>query len=557
MSIPIERIIRELSRPDAYAHTVDDIDVIQTHISVIFLAGDLVYKVKKPVDFGFLDFTTLEKRRHYCEEELRLNRRLSPGIYLDVVPVIDGPEGLRIAEHKGEHKVKHKVSETAGQEHRVTETTVEETAVEFAVVMRRLDESRLLSTLLPAGSVHESTMGTIAKRIADFHRKAETGPEITAKGGTDAVIFNTEENFRQIELYVGETLSKDTYDRIVRYTRTFLDVNRDLFARREAEGWIRDGHGDLHTQHICLSDGIQIFDCIEFNERFRYGDVLVDAAFLAMDLERLGYEELADEFSRYYLGMMDQSELVGLFNFYACYRAVVRGKVEGFRSRDPDIGPPEAQKARENAGAFFLLGEKYARTLVPPVLIAGCGLMGSGKSTLAKALDSYLDIVLLSSDRIRKELAGLDPTSPRHVPFGSDIYSREFSARTYGELHNRAVTLMKGGQSVFLDASYMTRDLRDLAVEAAREGGAGFLLVHMDPGEEKLRERLRKRILKKGGISDGREEILGDQIKAFKPPVEIPEEQKLTFTSSDALELQVRETFRRLLRTKGWSDCDS
>jgi predicted kinase len=224
--------------------------------------------------------------------------------------------------------------------------------------------------------------------------------------------------------------------------------------------------------------------------------------------------------------------------------------VEGFRSRDPDIDPPEAQKARGNASAFFLLGEKYARILVPPVLITGCGLMGSGKSTVAKALDSYLDIVLLSSDRIRKELAGMDPTSPHHVPFGSDIYSREFGARTYGELHNRAVTLMKGGQSVFLDASYMTRDLRDLAVEAAREGGAGFLLVYMDPGEEELRKRLRRRMMKKGGISDGREELLGDQIRSFEPPAEVPEEQKLIFTSSDALDQQVRESYRRLLKVR-------
>jgi len=525
MTISTQRIISELTRPVAYTHAVDEVEVIQTHISVVFLAGDFAYKIKKPVDLGFLDFTTLEKRRHFCEEELRLNRRLSPEIYLRVASITEGPEGLQI---RGPEPFK-------------------EPAVDYAVVMERLDETRLLSAQLMEGSVDLTTMGSIAKRIADFHREAETNEHITTTGGTRAVVFNTEEDFQQIEPYVGDTLSRRTFERIADYTRTFLEVNRDVFAKREVDGWIRDGHGDLHTQHICMADGIQIFDCIEFNERFRYGDVLVDAAFLAMDLERLGYRDLARGFTDAYLELMDQRDLLFLFNFYACYRAVVRGKVEGFRSRDPDIDPAEADMARENAGAFFLLAEKYARSLVPPVLITGCGLMGSGKSTLAKALGSCLDVVVLSSDRIRKELAGLEPTSPHHVPFGSDIYSREFGARTYTELHNRAVTLLKGGQSVFLDASYMTQDLRDQAVEAAREGGAGFLLVHLDPGEEKLLERLRKRMLKKGSISDGREEILEDQIRAFRPPEEIPEEQKLTLTSSEALELHVRETYRRLL----------
>lgn len=526
MTIPTDRIIRELSRPEAYPHPVERIDVIQTHISVIFLAGDLVYKVKKPVDFGFLDFRTLEKRQYFCREELRLNRRLSPDIYLGVASVLDGPEGLYIPGN-GES----------------------ESAVEYAVVMVRLDENRILSNLLQKGAVKPVDMETIARRIADFHHKAETSADITDKGGTSAVIINTEEDFQQIEPYIGTTLSGGTLERIADYTRTFLEVNQDLFASREADGWIRDGHGDLHTQHICMADGIQIFDCIEFNDRFRYGDVLVDAAFLKMDIERLGFKDLADVFTGSYLTLMKQCDQAGLFNFYACYRAVVRGKVESFRSSDPNIKPHEAEKARENAQAFFSLGERYSRTLVPPVLIAGCGLMGSGKSTLARALIKHLDLTTLSSDRIRKELAGLDPKSPRHVPFRSDIYSRDFSLRTYSELHNRAITYLKGGESVFIDASYMTPDLREQAMETARKGDAEFLLIHMDPGEEVLKARLRKRIGRTGDISDGRLEILGDQIRAFQTPSEIATSQKLRLTSSDALDHQVRTTYRRLLAT--------
>jgi hypothetical protein len=413
--------------------------------------------------------------------------------------------------------------------------------------MKRLDENRLLSSLLPEGSVDSNMMEAIAKRIADFHSEADTSSDINKTGGTEAVIFNTEEDFQQIEPYVGDTLSRGTFERIAEYTRTFLEVNRDLFESREADGWIRDGHGDLHTQHICMADGIQIFDCIEFNERFRYGDVLVDAAFLSMDLERLGFKDLADTFTDSYLALMEQSDYAGLFNFYTCYRAVIRGKVEGFRSRDPDIKPEDAKTACENARAFFLLGEKCSRTLVPPVLIAGCGLMGSGKSTLAEGLGACLNIVILSSDLIRKELAGIDPTSSHHVPFGHDIYSKEFSARTYSQLHERAMSHLKEGQSVFLDASYMTPDLREQAMETARKADVGFLLLHLDPSEEELRNRLRKRAKDSGVISDGREEILGNQIKAFSLPVEIPEDQKLILNSSHSLGQQIRETYRRLL----------
>jgi aminoglycoside phosphotransferase family enzyme/predicted kinase len=569
MTIPTERIIKELSRPGAYPHPVDGVEVIQTHISVVFLAGDLVYKIKKPVDFGFLDFTTLEKRLHFCLEELHLNRRLSPGIYLGVAQVADGPEGLYLQEkviHEQEvsetRQVAQVVSETKQMEQMVSETGPDQehhreephpehntkTAVEYAVVMKRLDESRLLSSLLRQGSVDTAAMEAIAKRIAVFHTEALTSPEITRKGGTQAVIFNTEEDFQQIEPYVGDTLSKGTFETIVQYTRTFMEVNTDLFAKRDADGWIRDGHGDLHTQHICMTDGIQIFDCIEFNERFRYGDVLVDAAFLSMDLERLGFKDLADVFTASYLAQMEQIDFTGLFNFYACYRAVVRGKVEGFRYRDPDIKPEEARTARENARNFFLLGEKYSRTLVPPFLIAGCGLMGSGKSTLAGALRTCLDIEILSSDSIRKELADIKATAPHHVPFGSGIYSHQFSEQTYSSLHQRAMAVLKRGQSVFLDASYMSPALRKQAMGTARKADARFLLLYLDPGEEELRSRLRKRMSGSGTISDGREEILSDQMRAFNPPAEVPGEQKLTIYCSLALYHVVRETYRRLLR---------
>lgn len=495
MEITTDRIIEELSRPEAYRHDPEAVQVVQTHISVVFLAGEQVFKIKKPVDFGFLDFTTLKKREHFCRRELDLNRRLSPDIYLDVVPIIEANGQLRVGG-----------PETEGYP-----------VVEFAVHMKRLDESRLLSNLLPAGKVDTGTIERIADRIAAFHRGCETSEEITGIGGIEGVRFNTEENFQQVEPFIGNTVSRETFDLVAEYTRTFIDVNRDMLAARERDGWIRDGHGDLHSQHICLTDSISIFDCIEFNERFRFADVLCDAAFLGMDLDRSGYRDLAGIFEDHYLSVMDLSQFRSLYNFYACYRAVVRGKVEGFRSADPSVPAAEAENAAENARSFFRLAADYARTLHPPTLFITCGAMGSGKSTLARAVANRFNVEVILSDVVRKELAGLDPSESREVPFGQDIYSSGFTLRTYQELHNRAAAVLTGGGSVVLDASYIDPGMRAEAVRTARSAGARALLIWINADRQTLLARLRQR--RTGAdVSDGREEILSQQLEALTPP---------------------------------------
>jgi len=523
MNIPIEKIIEELSRPEAWPDQVDSVEVLQTHISVIFLAGDQVLKVKKPVDFGFLDFTTLEKRRHFCEEEVRLNRRLSPDIYLGVLPVTTGADGLRFGGPGN--------------------------PVEYAVLMRRLDEEKLLSSLLESERAGPADMERVARKIAAFHKGTPASPEITRIGGTEAVIFNTEENFEQIQPYIGETLDQGTFERIRDYTRSFIRSNEDLFKQREAERWIRDGHGDLHTQHICLDDEIQIFDCIEFNERFRYGDILSDAAFLIMDLDRLGFGDLAQAFRTDYLGLMDQQDQNALLNFYGCYRAVVRGKVEGFRSRDTGIPEAEALAAAGSARSFHLLAQRYARTLYPLTLIVACGLMGSGKSSSAACLQELLDVEIVSSDRVRKELAGLEPSATRHVPFGSGIYSEMHSARTYEELHRRAEAFLGEGQSVFIDASYMDPSRRAEAMEVARETGVRAILIHFEADNGELKDRLGKRVREKSEVSDGRESILSEQMEAFTPPDELPGTARLTVDTSRGTEETLRTIYSRLLST--------
>jgi aminoglycoside phosphotransferase family enzyme/predicted kinase len=524
MNIPVDRIIEELSRPEAYPEPVPSVQVIQTHISIIFLAGPLVYKVKKPVDFGFLDFTTLEKRHHFCNEELTLNRRLSPDLYIDVIPVTEVDGLLRFG--------------GTG------------TPVEYAVLMKRLDEDRLLSSLLDRGEATGEMVERIAERIADFHRSAQTSEEITEVGGSAAVEFNTEENFQQIEPYISRTLSREVFDLIAGYTRTFREANEGLLRKREEGGWIRDGHGDLHTQHVCMNEDIQIIDCIEFNRRFRFADVLSDASFLAMDLQMRGYPDLADRYTRAYLSGTGQQGTEALYNFYACYHAVARGKVEGFRSDDPNITDEEAQSAAESARGFFKLAERFARTLHPATLLVTCGLMGSGKSSLAEGLSDRIEMEVISTDRVRKELAGIDPAVSRHAGFREDIYSRQFTDRTYGELFSRADRLLTEGRTVLLDGTFTDPVRRNQALKVARDTGARFLVLYLEAEEEILRSRLRERA-GKVTITNGREEILADQMRAFIPPEDVPAGSVLIIDASGSHQEIIRSAYRRVLSTNG------
>lgn len=474
------------------------------------------------MDFGFLDFTTLEKRLHFCKEELSLNRRLSPEIYLDVVPVTEEDGTLKFG---GEGK-----------------------PVEYAVMMTRLSEDRILSNLLEKGEATGIMMERIAKKISEFHLSARSSEEIIEIGGTTAVDINTEEDFTQIEPFIGLTLSTETFDVLVEYTRTFRNVNSGLFDQREAGGWIRDGHGDLHTQHICMTNGIQIFDCIEFNQRFRYSDVLCDAAFLAMDLERLGHPDLAAAYTTAYLEAAGQQGTEALYNFYACYRAVVRGKVEGFRSSDPAVGKRDAQQARENAKSFMLLAEKYAKTLIPPTFFLTCGLIGSGKSSVARGLSDKFNLTVLSSDRIRKQLAGIDPQENREVPFKSGIYSSDMTEKTYRKINTEASRILQTGRSIAADATFSRPEHREAAAKTAAEAGARLLVLYLSADEDTLRNRLVRR-KSEGSISDGRVEILSGHMSSFQPPDELAQDIRVELDASAPLEEIVRSAYLRALRT--------
>ena len=326
--------IQALLDPRAYPHKPPDIQLAQTQMSFVFLAGELVYKVKKGVNLGYLDYSTLEKRHFFCQQELELNRRLCPDVYLGVVPITEEANTFRIS---GKGK-----------------------AVEYAVKMKRLPQDRMMDVLLSQGLVTGEMMAEVAQKLAGFHRQARTSPEIASFGGLEIVRQNTKENFLQTERYIGASISPGEYRHITSYTDGFVNCNTGLFDSRVREGRIRDCHGDLHAAHVCFTDAICIYDCIEFNDRFRYADVASELAFLAMDVDRYQQVELARRLVDDYVKLTRDDDLLKLLLFYKCYRAYVRGKVESFKLDDPYIPEGEKTKVLAVAQEYFRLAESYA-----------------------------------------------------------------------------------------------------------------------------------------------------------------------------------------------------
>ncbi len=330
------QVVDALMTPEAYQENPNHIEMVQTHISFVFLTKEFVYKIKKAINFGFLDFSTLDKRLFFCEKELQLNRRLCGDMYLEVVPInksnsikINGP---------GE-------------------------TVEYALKMKRMPQEKIMTKLLDENKVENKLIDQIAKIIADFHSKAETNEKINTLGSLTTVKTNWDENFEQTQNAVGETITTDDFKLIHNHVEKFMEKNKALFEKRITQGKVRDCHGDIHSGNIFVTDRIYIFDAIEFNERFRYGDIASDMAFLAMDLDFKGRADLADFFVKKYIEYSGDQELRNLLPFYKCYRAYVRGKVTSFKLSDPNVCDKEKKAATEEAKAYFKLATAYAENL--------------------------------------------------------------------------------------------------------------------------------------------------------------------------------------------------
>ena len=479
------QVVRGLLDPGAHPRAVERVDLVETHISWVLLAGDRVYKIKKPVNLGFLDFTTLERRRFFCEEEVRLNRRLAPGTYLGVVELKGTGPAVRLG--------------GPGP------------TLEVAVEMRRLPADRMLDRLVLAGAIAPSLLDELAGLLARFHAAAATGGEIDELGGLETIRRNWMENFEQTADLPEAVLPHPSRRSLRDWVEAFVAREAARFAARVAAGRCRDCHGDLQAQHVCCTEPIQVFDCIEFNHRFRFGDTAGEIAFLAMDLERLGRPDLALRFLNAYVEASGDWDAVPLLDFYRAYRAFVRGKVLGFQVA---AHPEHAPQAR----ALFELAVAYTRPRRVPRLVITSGVMGSGKSTAARAVAARLGAIVIRTDAVRKHLAGLPLQARAAEPYGGGLYAPAMGARVYAEALRLAGEALDAGWPVVVDGSFARAAERAEARRLATVRGLSYATLSCDAPDAVIAGRLRARERDAHEVSDGRLELLAAHRTAFEAP---------------------------------------
>ena len=487
-------ILESLRNPSAYPVPTGTVELLQTHVSWLFITDSHVFKLKKPVNFGFLDFSTIEQRRFYCHEELRLNRRLCPDIYERVVELRATAAGASF--------------------------TDEGSVIDHAVMMKRLPADRMLDRLIESGSVSGDEIRVIARTISNFHSNAPTSPHIAEFGSTEQIRFNWQENFEQTRSFLTSTLPASVRDTIHSYVNRFLDANRLLFSERVENGFIRECDGDIHLGNICLQNNRAfIFDCIEFNERFRCSDTAADIAFLLMDLDYHRRPDLAEAALSEYISASGDHQCTRLVPFYKVYRAFVRGKVESMQLLDSGIAPEARAAAEKRAVRYFRLAQGYClRDALSPTLFITCGTMGCGKSTLAAQLAFELGLHTYSSDVVRKQLAGITPATAVPAPFGEGIYSPEMGEAAYRRLEKLADAELAAGRSVIIDAAFGSRTERTRFARLAATRQVRFVVLFVTCAADMQQKRLHERSLSGTSVSDGRIELLGQQASAFEAP---------------------------------------
>jgi aminoglycoside phosphotransferase family enzyme/predicted kinase len=513
----LPEVIQALLNPQIYPERTSKVDLIQTQMSFVLLTGKFVYKVKKSINLGYVDYTTLEKRHYFCKQEVELNRRLSPEAYLGVVPITSSKSGFALG----------------GKGH----------PVEYAVKMLHLPQDCMLNVLLERNRATTEMLDRVAAKMVDFHFRAATNPEISNYGKMESVKINTDENFFQTDKYFGSTITATEFSQIREFTNRSLEQQKGLFNQRAAGGRIRDCHGDLHSQHICFNESLSIFDCIEFNDRFRYCDVASEIAFLAMDLDHFGRAELARSFIATYIKLSGDPQINDLLKFFKCYRAYVRGKVGSFKFDDPYISETERNHTAEVARSYFDLAWAYAHR--KPLLFMTVGMVGSGKTTVSNALAKRLGMTILSSDVIRKRLANIPLTEHHYDEVDSGIYSSEFSRKTYAKLFSEAKEILAQGDHVILDAMFIRAEDRAQAIKLAEDMGADIRVIECQLDEASTKERLDQR-MRGNSVADGRWSIYEPLKKKFEPVTEVSTDKQFTVDTAQPLFKQLSRVVESL-----------
>ena len=479
-----DELVSAMLEPAFYPKRPSKVTHKETHISHVFLTDDLVYKVKKPVRFSFLDYSTLAKRRHFLNEELQLNRRLAPSVYLAIMPITrDG---------------------------NVWKLGGEEEPSEYALVMRRLPDKRMLPVLLETQQATSKMISELAGLLARFHGEAERVSPIDASHYVEEVEKQWNENLTDLEPLREDWVDAETVSLLKDYGADFIERHRNLMMQRAEEGWIRDVHGDLHCEHVCFApEGIQIFDCIEFSQQLRCCDLASEIGFFLMDLEVRGGGALAQPFLTRYLEGLHDPDLPVLLPFYQCYRALVRGKVEALRSTGPD----------SNAPRYIRYALRFTWSSLKPFLVIVCGLTGSGKSTLARELEERLGMPVINSDTVRKAITG--KRGPQAVPFNEEIYSLDMTEKTYAKIAREAEKQVLEGEGAILDATFGQKAHREKIVRLAEKHRVPIALIHCVASDETTEKRLAQREAEGKDVSDGRWEIYSKQKAGYQPIDEV------------------------------------
>jgi aminoglycoside phosphotransferase family enzyme/gluconate kinase len=509
-------LIKSLQNPGIWPYAVAEVEVIETHISYLLLAGDFAYKIKKPVNLGFLDFSTLEKRHCCCEKELSLNRRLAPDLYLDVVAITGDSQHPQIG---GNGPV-----------------------IEYAVRMRRFPGNGLLSQHVE--HLTPELVDGLAHQVAIFHADIEQVDMDKPWGSPELVFQPMQENFNTLRLLEHEPEITQQIDDLEQWLQqTYTDLTGSIAARK-ADGFVRECHGDMHLGNITMfDDAAVIFDGIEFSDELRWIDVISEVAFLIMDLEKRGRPELAQRFLNSYLEHTGDYAGLELLCFYKTYRALVRAKVAAIRLSQGDVSDSDRFDLERDIHDYINLAESYT---LPgrPALIITHGVSGSGKSFASKLLVMGLPAMHIRSDVERKRLAGLRSDQDSHSEFGSGIYSENATWSTYQRLLDLAENLIAFGFITVVDATFLKREQRQLFAEMAVHMLVPFIILDMRISKQVLRERIRERLEHGDGVSEADEDILDRQLGMDNQLFADEQENVVVVTEDRPLSImEIRERF--------------